>query len=236
MSYPVVAPAINEYLAGLPDHAVVCEVGGGSSRRTRADWVIDLVRFEDRESIKPEDRVTADRWIVHDICSPGPWPVANDAFDYTVCSHVLEDVRDPFKVAGELMRISRAGYLQMPGRVYESARSPYGLVPGSLHHRWLVEKTKDGELIFTAKSGHLVEFASLQVHRRVSLYQGLIELYWNRDALPIRVREVTPDVEDFISFRARAEGIPEGRVRRQYEREFLRKRVAFKLLRTLRRR
>ncbi len=198
------------------------------------DWVIDLVPFERRTSIKPDDRVKENQWIVHDMCAPGPWPVADNAFDFTICSHTLEDVWNPFHVVAELMRVSKAGYLQMPGRAHEVARSPFGIVPGSSHHRWLVEKESDDTLVFTWKDALLSEFSSLQIHRRVSLLQGLVELYWERAQRPIRTREVTPTLAGLVKYRAGIEGVTEEQVWGQYKREFLRKRVLYKALRTLR--
>ena len=40
-----------------------------------------------------DERFTADTWVVQDICTP--WPFADGQFDFAVCSHTLEDVRDP---------------------------------------------------------------------------------------------------------------------------------------------
>src|SRR5712692_10420687 len=116
---------IGEFLLTLPQSAVVCEIGGGSSRKSRADWVIDIWTY-DQATLQPGDRVSADRWIVHNVCTPGPWPVPDNAFDFTICSHLLEDIHDPFHVLSELMRVSPRGYVETPSRAWESARNPYG--------------------------------------------------------------------------------------------------------------
>lgn len=41
-------------------------------------------------------------------------PFAAGAFDYTICSNLLEHVPDPGAVIEELMRVSRAGYIEGP--------------------------------------------------------------------------------------------------------------------------
>jgi SAM-dependent methyltransferase len=41
-------------------------------------------------------------------------PFADDAFDYAICSNVLEHVTDPVAVASELSRVARAGYIEVP--------------------------------------------------------------------------------------------------------------------------
>lgn len=90
--------SIEQFLANLPDDLLVCEVGGGGSRKTRADWVIDVLPFPERGGARESDRVNAERWIVHNISAPGHWPVPDDAFDFTICSHTLEDVANPLHV------------------------------------------------------------------------------------------------------------------------------------------
>ena len=83
-----------------------------------------------------------------DVCA-APWPYPDRAFDFAVCSHLLEDVRDPLTVCRELARVARAGYIEVPSRareIYAKARffhlrAALGAVPeiGFYHHRWLVE-------------------------------------------------------------------------------------------------
>ena len=41
-------------------------------------------------------------------------PFADGVFDYVVCSHVLEHVPDPAAVIGEITRVGRAGYIEVP--------------------------------------------------------------------------------------------------------------------------
>src|SRR6202023_2285627 len=57
-----------------------------------------------------------------------------------ICSHTLEDIRDPLFVCSELVRISKAGYIEVPSRVAESCRGwEHPGFAGLSHHRWLVE-------------------------------------------------------------------------------------------------
>jgi hypothetical protein len=237
VTLPPPGTPIHDYLATLPDSAVVCEVGGGSLRKARADWVIDVQPYSARGFIQSADRVTPEQWVVHDVCAPGPWPVADDAFDFTICSHLLEDVYDPFHVVSELMRVSPRGYVETPERAWESARSPYHRVTGDFHHIWLVEQGADGTLVFTLKHGLLDEYASLQIHRRLTMTDHLVRVYWDRDTDPLRARHQMLHGQyeaEFIRYRAVYEGIPEATVRRQLARERLRARVFYKVLRTLR--
>src|SRR5258708_18990361 len=87
-------------LEQLGDTDLVLDVGGGASPFARADWVIDLLAYEERglygpEPDPPAERFTPATWVQRDICAREPWPFADGQFDFSVCSHTLEDVRDP---------------------------------------------------------------------------------------------------------------------------------------------
>ena len=77
-------------------------------------------------------------WIEHDICAREPWPFAERQFDFAVCSHTLEDVRDPIWVAAELQRVAVAGYIEVPTLREELTYGIQGPWVGWGHHRWLV--------------------------------------------------------------------------------------------------
>src|SRR5260370_17414930 len=48
-----------------------------------------------------------------------PWPYPDKHFDFSFCAGTLEDVRDPIGACHELMRVSRAGYIETPSRLRE---------------------------------------------------------------------------------------------------------------------
>src|SRR4051794_30369008 len=139
----------------LGEHATLLDVGGWGKPLERADWVIDLMPYEtrglygyDRESAS--ERFSADTWVVHDICSREPWPFENHQFDFAVCSHTLEDIRDPVWVCSELQRVARAGYIEVPSRLEEQTWGVQGNFVGWTHHRWLIDVT-ERRIEFTLK-------------------------------------------------------------------------------------
>jgi hypothetical protein len=71
-----------------------------------------------------------------------------------VCSHTLEDVRDPVWVCSEIERVGRAGYIEVPSRLEEQSVGVHGAWVGWSHHRWLVELAQD-RVEFVFKSGVL---------------------------------------------------------------------------------
>jgi len=138
----------------LPDDALVLDVGGWAKPLPRADWVLDLLPYETRglygeESSEPE-RFSAATWVQRDICDRDPWPFADDQFDFAVCSHTLEDVRDPVGACRELSRVAKAGYVEVPAPVEELTWGVHGEWVGWTHHHWICELHED-ELVFTFK-------------------------------------------------------------------------------------
>jgi hypothetical protein len=153
----------------LPDDAVVLDVGGWAKPLERADWVLDLLPYEtrglygyDREAARPHERFSAERWVARDMCDHEPWPFADGQFDFAVCSHTLEDVRDPVWVCRELQRVAKAGYLEVPDRREEQCPGVHGPWVGWSHHRWLCDVRDDG-IEFVGKPGLLSGRPELQV-------------------------------------------------------------------------
>src|SRR5581483_10142838 len=101
------------------------------------------------------ERFGAASWVKRDICAREPWPFADGQFDYAVCSHTLEDVRDPIWVCDELIRVARAGYIEVPSRLEEQSYGFQGPWTGWGHHRWLTDLGEDG-LTFVFKH-HVVD-------------------------------------------------------------------------------
>lgn len=142
----------------LGDDDLVLDVGGWGKPLARADWVIDLMPYATRGlygEVDPErERFSAETWVVRDICDRRPWPFADDQFAFAVCSHTLEDVRDPVWVCAELARVARAGYVEVPSRLEEQAYGINGPWVGWSHHHWLVD-VGAGQIDFVFKPGVL---------------------------------------------------------------------------------
>jgi hypothetical protein len=145
---PMLAANQERIEATLPEDALVLDVGGWGSPWARADWVIDVMPYETRGLYSPADpareRFGPDTWVLRDVCDRAPWPFADGQFDFAVCSHTLEDLRDPVWVCAELNRVARAGYVETPSRLEEQSWGVIGDHVGWSHHRWLVDVTADG--------------------------------------------------------------------------------------------
>lgn len=129
--------------AQLHDQALVLDVGGAGRPFSRADWILDLAPYDARGQLgwngeRAAERFTPETWVQRDICAREAWPFADGFFDFAVCSHTLEDVRDPVWVAAELQRVARAGYIEVPALREELTYGIQGPWVGWGHHHWLV--------------------------------------------------------------------------------------------------
>jgi hypothetical protein len=138
----------------LKPEDVVLDIGGWGRPLARADWVLDLMPYETRGLYGDDDpspeRFTEDTWLERDICDREPWPFADKELDFVVCSHTLEDIRDPVWACSEIVRVGKAGYIEVPSRLEEQTYGFQGKWAGWGHHRWLVD-IADGRVDFVMK-------------------------------------------------------------------------------------
>jgi len=156
----MLAASVDRMLAELPEDAVVLDVGGAMKPFTRADWIMDALPYEKRGELgrvgPDEERFNADTWVRRDFCDREPWPFRDNEIDFAICSHTLEDVRDPIWMCSELNRIAKAGYIEVPSRLEEQSYGFQGPWTGWSHHRWLVDVDQDGAGIDFVYKPHLV--------------------------------------------------------------------------------
>ena len=165
----------NNVLALIGPDDRVLDVGGGVEVFPRADAVLDLMPYAARQRAQlahHTERFGPDDWFVGDVCSAAAWaPFADKSFDFVICSHVLEDVRDPIYLCSQLMRVGKAGYIETPSRFRECAKaSADDGVTGWEHHRWVMDVEGD-TLVFTQKNPWVHRFDYLGDHRRHYLSQ-----------------------------------------------------------------
>jgi hypothetical protein len=175
----------------------VLDVGGWWCPFNLATHVLDVMPYATRRrhealDLDHPERFAAETWTRHDACR-APWPFPDKFFDFSFCSHTLEDVRDPLTICSELMRVSKAGYLETPSRAREifckkrwfGLRSLVGCMPevGFAHHRWFVEL--EGDLLrFTVKDQNLLMsrhnfITREQLGRKMTEKESGLGLFWN---------------------------------------------------------
>jgi SAM-dependent methyltransferase len=174
--------------------ALVLDVGSGDKPHWRADVLLDrYIGDEHGGQRSGAAAARVDRPLF--AADAADTPFADGAFDYVICSHVLEHVERPGAVIAELVRVAAAGYIEVP----EAASAKIVDFPS---HLWWVT-LEDGVLVFTAKSSAYFD-ADIDRYLDVSgmrrpladlldkhLDHRVIELRWN-GAVPHRVVGTPP--------------------------------------------
>jgi hypothetical protein len=200
-----------QILERLDDTALVLDIGGWGKPFPRADWVLDLMPYETRgmygyETHDPE-RFTEATWIQRDMCDREPFPFADKSIDFVICSHTLEDIRDPIWVCEEMQRIGRAGYIETPSRLEEQAYGVQGPWVGWGHHRWLVEE-RSGGLVFVFKHhvicGRETDHFPSGFEAQLSPRDRVLTFWWNdsfqcSERVFIGAGELDRFVADFVT-------------------------------------
>lgn len=64
-------------------------------------------------------------------------------FDFIICTHTLEDIRDPLFVIKQLERVSKAGLISVPTKHTELSPIQSKFYNGYSHHRWIFTFNKN---------------------------------------------------------------------------------------------
>lgn len=206
VAFAVLQASARLILARVGPGDLVLDVGGGARPFVRADWVLDLLPYQARGALgwdgeRPQERFGSQTWVQRDICDRAPWPFADRQFDFAVCSHTLEDVRDPVWVAAELQRVAAAGYVEVPSLREELTYGIQGPWVGWGHHHWLaLVRDASIELVF---KHHVVN--RLGSHLPAGSSAGLrpeqrVQTLWWEEALHARERFMltAEDLDDFL--------------------------------------
>jgi hypothetical protein len=207
----VLAASVERIERTLPADALVLDVGGWARPLARADWVLDLMPYETRGSYgldgTPPERFSVQTWVRRDVCDREPWPFEDGRFDFAVCSHTLEDVRDPVWVCSELVRVARAGYVEVPSRLEEQSFGVHGPWVGWSHHHWLVDVGPGSvELVFKPHVIHARESDHFPAgfHETLSAEERVQTLWWEggfefRERVMTSAEELDPYLAGFVA-------------------------------------
>jgi len=155
----------------------ILDVGAGLYPFEKATHVLDLRDEKEFHGVSPQSSDSR-HWTTVDICGREPWPFPDKFFDFCICSHVLEDIRDPLWVCSEMSRVAKRGYIETPNRRVESSFSvSSALFTGWPHHRWFVEIVGQG-LRFTHKTNMLNAYPELCFEMPQDWTREMVQLFW----------------------------------------------------------
>ncbi len=90
---------------------------------------------------------TSKRLFSGDISCPKVWEeIGRERFDFSICTHTLEDIRDPGFVIGKLLSVSKAGFIATPNKHTELSCVESAYWTGYCHHRWIFSVVDDATL------------------------------------------------------------------------------------------
>lgn len=186
---------IEKVLSKIKPDDIVLDVGGWACPFNRANWVIDAGAFETRGYYEKigmpksqggeKEYFNKETWVQRDFCDREPWPFNDNFFDFSICSHTLEDIRDPLYVCSELIRVSKRGYIEVPSRLIESCRGlESDALVGLSHHRWLVDIT-DNHVEFLMKYHMIHQEFQLSFPpsfaKKISPDETIAFLFWDEE-------------------------------------------------------
>ena len=138
-------PRVKAYLREMRSRspgASVLDIGGAAN-----PWCDEYVTtYVDMQEVPTSREV-----IIGDITDDALWAsLADREWDFVICTHVLEDIRDPMYVARQMQRVAAAGFVAVPNKHTELSAVESPQYPGYYHHRW-VFTLQDGVLRAVAK-------------------------------------------------------------------------------------
>jgi hypothetical protein len=125
-------PRVIDYLKEMKTRrpeTTVLDVGGAMN-----PWCDDYVTTY----IEMQKVPTTREVVIGDICDNAFWvSLSGRRWDFVICTHVLEDIRDPLFVIGWIQKISAAGFIAVPNKHTELSAVESPQYPGYYHHRWV---------------------------------------------------------------------------------------------------
>ncbi len=140
MSRQRVLSYLSELKANDSNFSVV-DIGGAINPWSAAvaDCYVDMNETTGHETIRGD---------IHD---PAVWrEIRGRNFDFVICSHLLEDIRDPLFVLSRMRETFTHGYIAMPSKHVEFGHIESRHYIGYGHHRWIYTLAGD-ELRLIAK-------------------------------------------------------------------------------------
>lgn len=119
---------------------LVLEIGSGDNPNPRSDILCDRYIKTNHERAG-EFRIRIDRTMI--VADGMRLPFPDKTFDYVIASHIFEHMDDPAGFAQEIMRVGKAGFIEVPSALSER-------VFGWNFHHWYC-RMYDGVLTFSPK-------------------------------------------------------------------------------------
>ena len=170
---------------------LVIDIGSGDKPFWRANVFFDNLSLDNLQRNTHGDTIdTIGKFVNGDITDTD---FKDKVFDFSFCSHVLEHVKKPDLAIKEIMRISKAGYIEVPNGLLEYIK-PFS------SHLWFVF-SHNNKLIFFRKSSKLHNVLNENSNNYSFLINKIknpfIRLYW-KDKIDYEIVDIGSSLKGFI--------------------------------------
>jgi SAM-dependent methyltransferase len=145
----------------VKSHDLVLDVGSGDNPHVRADVLCDAYLLDSGERSGKFDLIVDGRPFV--FAYARRLPFQDKAFDFIICSHLLEHMNNPADLLEELMRVGKAGYIEAPSSLMEK-------LYGWNFHRLLIDY--DGDCLIIRSKPKDEKFGIIPDEVKKSPYWG----------------------------------------------------------------
>lgn len=172
---PYITQSLCRYLEQHKIDDKIIDVGAGSAPFPPATHLLDFSR------VTPlPNRVSFKLDLDFDT-----FPYESGFFNFLYCRHTLEDIQNPQRAFNELVRVSKAGYIETPSPLSELMRGvdSSGQHRGYIHHRYIVWSDMATNTLFFLPKYPIIETEVLNVldevlKKRIFLLNNY-PVYWN---------------------------------------------------------
>jgi SAM-dependent methyltransferase len=172
----------------------ILEVGPGNNSFPGSTFTIDILK-------------KADNNIQLDICMQ-PLPFPDNFFDFTYCRHVLEDVNNPLYALKEIIRVSKAFYIETPSPLIEISKNIEFYVgttdqtshTGYMHHRFVIWYEQNKNHIHLLPKYSVIEhnICYLENKQPIETYTTNRPKYWNTYIYIEKNKMKIPEITNYV--------------------------------------
>jgi len=173
----------------------VLDIGGSMKQHDliKVDTLVDII--EPTESIYNKKELLAKKYVKLDV-TKDKLPFKDKEFDFCLCTHVLEDLYNPFHLIEEMSRVSKRGYISTPSMGKDMEYSHLNLsdwktgprrVPGISHHKWFFTQ-KNGMMQIIPKNYPLLSTKKFQIIKWLG--DNEFQFYWEEKIKYVEIRDL----------------------------------------------
>ena len=130
--------------------------------------------------------------ILGDINNESTWEkIQSTNWDFVICTHTLEDIRDPSFVIEKINCTFNSGFISMPNKHTELSRIESRKYLGFCHHRWIFQINENDELRAISKFHIIYQLQRKNILEK--LYLGL--KYLNRKYIRRKAARLYPEIK-----------------------------------------